>query len=102
VRAKELMQRIKSNNPLTVVDVRSKLEFRAGHVPGAIHVPMWKILFRLAKLPEDKSAEFVLTCEHGPRAQMAQKLLGQRGYRNLVLLDGHMAAWRRSGLKIEK
>lgn len=100
--AKELMQRMESDSPPTAVDVRTKFEFRGGHIPGAIHAPMWKILFRIAKLPEDKDAELVITCEHGPRAQMAQGLLGRCGYRNLALLDGHMAGWRRAGLKTEK
>ena len=102
MQAQELLQRMKSNNPPTTVDVRTRFEFRGGHIPGAIHAPMWKILFRLAKLPEDKGAELVITCEHGPRAQMAQRLLNQRGYRNLLLLDGHMAGWRKAGLKTEK
>ncbi len=102
MQAKELMQRLKSDKPPTIIDVRSKIEFRGGHIPGAIHVPMWKILFRLANLPHDKNAEVVLTCELGPRAQAVQGLLTRRGYINLTLLDGHMAGWRRSGLKTDK
>ncbi|WP_303722867.1 rhodanese-like domain-containing protein [Malonomonas rubra] len=100
--ANELMQRLKSDKPPTVVDVRSKIEFRRGHIPGAIHMPMWKILFRLVNLPQDKNTEVVLTCEHGPRAQVVRGLLTKRGYINLFLLDGHMAGWRRAGLKTDK
>jgi len=102
VQAKELAQRIKSKKSPPVIDVRSGFEFRSGHVPGAIHTPTWKILLKMAKLPEDKNAELVVTCEHGPRAQMAQGLLGLYGYRNVTLLDGHMAGWRRAGLMVEK
>lgn len=102
MQAKELMRRLKSKTPPTVVDVRSKIEFRGGHIPGAKHVPMWKVLFRLAKLPSDKNSELVLMCEHGPRAQMVQGLLARRGYLNLTLLDGHMKGWRRAGLKTDK
>ena len=102
MQAKELLQRLKTKNPPTTVDVRSGLEFRSGHVPGAIHMPMWKIMFRLAKLPEDRATELVLTCEHGPRAQMVQGQLKRRGYSKVVLLDGHMAGWRKAGLKTER
>ena len=102
MQAKELAQRIKSKKAPTVVDVRSGFEFRSGHVPGAIHAPTWKILFKMAQLPEDKNAELVVLCEHGPRAQMAQGLLGMYGYRNTTLLEGHMAGWRRAGLTLEK
>lgn len=102
MQAKELIQRIKSKKSLCIVDVRSGFEFRSGHIPGAIHAPTLKILFKMAKLPEDKGAELVVLCEHGPRAQMAQGLLGLYGYRNVSLLDGHMSGWRRAELPVEK
>jgi len=43
----------------------------------------------------------VVLCELGPRAVMARSLLGLFGYRNTLLLAGHMAAWRRLGLPLE-
>ncbi|HEY5674299.1 MAG TPA: rhodanese-like domain-containing protein [Malonomonas sp.] len=102
MQAKELLQRLKAKNPPTTLDVRTGFEFRSGHIPGAIHAPMWKMMFRLVTLPEDKATELVLTCEHGPRAQVMQGLLKRRGYSKVVLLDGHMAGWRKAGLKTEK
>jgi rhodanese-related sulfurtransferase len=93
----ELAKRINAKNPPTVVDVRTGFEFRKGHIPGAIHAPTWKILLRLARIPSDRSAELVVTCEHGPRAQICKGLLGAFGYRNVVLLAGHMAGWRQAG-----
>ncbi len=99
MQAIELQRRLDANNPPTIVDVRSGFEYRSGHIPGALHAPIWKLMCRQAALPEDKIAELVLTCEHGPRAQVVQGLLMRRGYRNLALLDGHMAGWRKAGLK---
>ena len=93
----ELQKRIKSKQPPAIIDVRHGFEFRNGHIPGAIHAPTWKILFRLAGIPADKNAELVVTCELGPRAQIAKVLLGAFGYRNVTLLDGHMASWRKAG-----
>jgi len=102
MQAKELMLRIVSNKSPTVVDVRSGLEYKSGHIPAAVHAPLWKILLRLSKLPEARNTEVVLTCEHGPRAQLARGLLGALGYRNVILLEGHMSGWRRAGLPMEK
>ena len=99
---KELAQRMKAQNPPAVIDVRTGFEFHRGHIPGAIHAPTWKILLFLAPLPRDKNAELVLTCEHGPRAQIAQGILGFLGYRNLTLLQGHMSGWRQAGLPVQK
>ena len=81
-----------------MVDVRTGFEFRAGHIPGAINAPVWKLLLRLVPLPQDKNAELVVLCELGPRAMMGKALLGLLGYRNVSLLTGHMAVWRRLGL----
>ena len=98
---RELAKRIQAKSAPPVIDVRSGLEFRHGHIPGAIHAPALKILLKLAKLPGDKTAELVITCEHGPRAQMAQRILAAYGYRNTSLLEGHMAAWKKAGLPLE-
>ena len=94
----ELAEKIAHGQPPTVVDVRTGFEFKAGHISGAINAPIWKILLQLASLPRDKQAELVVLCELGPRAVMAKTLLGFLGYRNITLLTGHMAAWRRLGL----
>ena len=99
---RELAEKIDSRQAPAVVDVRTGFEFRAGHIPGAIHAQLWKILLRRAALPQDRQAELVVLCELGPRAWMAKALLGVLGYRNVTLLDGHMAAWRRLGLPMKK
>ena len=98
----ELVKRLKSKNPPTVVDVRTIFEFRKGHIPGAIHAQTWKILLRLARIPSDRNAELVVTCELGPRARIVKSLLNAYGYRNVVLLVGQMAGWRQAGRPQEK
>ncbi len=98
----ELLKRLKSKQPPAIIDVRHGFEFRNGHIPGAIHAPTWKILFRLAGIPADKNAELVVTCELGPRAQIAKALLGAFGYRNITLLEGHMSSWRQAGRPQDK
>lgn len=93
----ELLKRIKSKQLPAIIDVRTGFEFKKGHIPGAIHAPTWKILLRLDRIPSDKNTELVVTCELGPRAQIAKSLLGALGYRNVTLLEGHMAGWRQAG-----
>lgn len=102
MQARELLRRISLKESLVVIDVRSGFEFNSGHIPGAVHAPAWKILLKMAKLPQDKACELVVTCEHGPRAQLAHGLLAMYGYKNVTLLDGHMSAWRQAGLKMER
>jgi rhodanese-related sulfurtransferase len=98
----ELAEKIAAGQPPVVVDVRTGFEFKAGHIPGAMNAPIWKIMLGLSALPTDKQADMVVLCELGPRAVIAKAILGFIGYRNVSLLDGHMAAWRRLKLPQEK
>lgn len=102
MRDEELVARLKKGNCPCIVDVRSQLEFSSGHIPGALHVPFWGALLKRGSLPQNKQAEIVLTCEHGPRAQVAAGQLSLLGYSNVTLLQGHMSNWRRKGLPLEK
>jgi rhodanese-related sulfurtransferase len=102
MQAQELAQNIAAGTAPLIVDVRTGFEFKAGHIPGALHAPTWKIMLRLAKLPSDKQSLLVVHCEMGPRAVIAKGLLGKFGYQNVELLEGHMSGWRRAGLPVEK
>ena len=98
----ELARLVKKNLAPVVLDVRSASEYRSGHIPGAIHLPFWAIFWQRRKLPADRQSQLVLTCEHGPRAELAHSQLALLGYRSLSLLRGHMSAWRRSGFPVTK
>lgn len=94
--ADELPRQLASHPDTIVVDARSGVEFRRGHVPGAVHMPFWAAAFRPLQ-SASSSTPVVVYCGHGPRAWIARTLLGWRGIRNICLLDGHMAGWRRAG-----
>ncbi|WP_432823460.1 rhodanese-like domain-containing protein [Trichloromonas sp.] len=97
----DLERKLKTPQAPCVVDVRSGMEFRSGHIPGAVHAPLLSILLRRVRLPQARETLLLLTCEHGPRAQLVKSVLGLFGYRNLDLLEGHMSAWRKAGLPME-
>lgn len=97
----EFEQRRAQGDAPVLLDVRSRFEFSSGHVPGAVHAPLSDVAGVAEGVVSDKSALVVLICEHGPRAQMARFFLKLRGYRNLDLLEGHMAGWRRSGRDLQ-
>ena len=102
MKADELLKRIESKSAPVIIDARTGIEFRRGHVPGAINAPPRKILLKTARLPKDKDLEIVVYCEHGQRAWIAKKLLAARGYRNLSVLEGSLVGWKESGLPLEK
>ena len=102
MQASDLLQRITSNNAPVIVDARSPVEFKRGHIQGAINASVLTLLLGKARLPKDKTLALVITCEHGQRAKMVKGLLGLRGYRNTALLDGYLEHWRKAGLPLEK
>jgi rhodanese-related sulfurtransferase len=76
------------------LDVRQDDEWAAGHIPGAIHLPMHQLLDRLHEVPSDQHV--VAVCRVGARsAQVTAYLAQQRiSVRNL---SGGMAAWAEAG-----
>jgi glyoxylase-like metal-dependent hydrolase (beta-lactamase superfamily II)/rhodanese-related sulfurtransferase len=62
---------------VTVVDVREAPEWRAGHLPGAVHVPLNRLRAEAARLPDGPLA---VVCARGPRAAFAASWLRARGH----------------------
>ncbi len=97
-----LKKQLKSKTPPVVVDVRTSFEYRNGHIPGCLNLPVYTLMFSRSKLPPDPQTLLVITCEHGPRAVLAKGILGVLGYKNTELLEGHMLSYRKKGLPLEK
>ncbi len=100
VEPEELLAQIDAGNPPLIIDVRSEAEYGDGHIPGALHVPFWKLAANLDAVPADAET-VVLYCEHGPRAGIARAQLWFAEPANVAYLDGHMSAWRERGLPTE-
>jgi rhodanese-related sulfurtransferase len=100
--AADLLQRIQSKTAPMIVDPRSPVEFKGGHIPGAVNAPIGKLLLNLVPMPADRDREMVIACMHGQRAWLAQKILAFRGYHNTALLGGYLQEWIRAGLPVEK
>ena len=89
----DLEAQIAAGTGPAILDVRSALEYRRGHLPGARHLAFWRALEGTVAVPRE--APIVVYCGHGPRAWMAVAALRLRGFTNVGRLRGHMAAWRR-------
>jgi rhodanese-related sulfurtransferase len=95
----ELIRRVRSGE-VTVVDVRPVEEFRAGHIPGALSIPITELRKRLAELP--KRREIVAYCR-GPYCVMAieaVELLRKKGFRAQRIEQG-VVDWRARGWRLE-
>ena len=100
VSAREVLKRARAGL-VTVLDVRPEDEYAAGHVPGAINVPMEKLEGYLSKLPKRK--EVIAYCR-GPYCLMsfeAVEKLRRRGFKAKRLENGY-PEWRAAGLPVER
>jgi rhodanese-related sulfurtransferase/biotin operon repressor len=100
VPAKELLHRAR-NGLVTVLDVRPPKEFAAGHLPGAINIPVHELEKRLGELPRRK--EVVAYCR-GPYCLMsydAVQLLRKKGMKARRLENG-LPEWRLAGLPVSR
>ncbi len=81
-----------------LLDVREVDEWKAGHAPGARHVPLGDVASRRDSLPRDR--RLVVICRSGHRSSRATALLLRSGF-DAVNLDGGMRAWANAGLPLE-
>lgn len=100
VSGKELLRRVRVGD-VTVLDVRPTEEYREGHIPGALSVPLPQLRARLAGLPRDR--EIVAYCRgrYCLMAVEAVQLLRKAGYRAHRMEQG-VVDWRARGWKIER
>ena len=87
-----------TNTPPIIVDVRSPAEYAAGHVDGAINLPLDRLVHELQQTLPDRAAPVLLYCQSGARSGMALQWLRQQGYA-VLKVDNRGAA--RRGLAFE-
>ena len=99
VTREELARRLEDGDDLVVLDVRPAAEYAAGHLPGAVSIPVGELRRRLAELPADR--EVVAYCR-GPYcafAHEAVELLREEGFAARRLEDG-LPEWQAARLAV--
>ncbi|HVP65268.1 MAG TPA: rhodanese-like domain-containing protein [candidate division Zixibacteria bacterium] len=82
-----------------LVDVRSASEFAAGHIPGAVNIPLEQLELRIADLIPTRT--IVLTCQGGQRARIAAGLVAP-SRPGVLILEGSTSGWAASGRPLVK
>lgn len=100
VNRETLLRRVRKGE-VTVLDVRPAEEFRAGHLPRALSVPLEELEARMQDLPKDR--EIVAYCRgrYCVMAVEAVARLRKQGFR-AVRLDIGVLDWQAQGLPLEQ
>lgn len=83
----------------TVLDVREPGEFREGHLPGAVNIPMGQVTARLGDL--DREQPVYVVCGTGHRSSAMTEVLAAAGF-DAINVAGGTGAWISSGRPVEK
>jgi molybdopterin/thiamine biosynthesis adenylyltransferase/rhodanese-related sulfurtransferase len=83
----------------TVIDVREPSEWDAGHVDGAVLLPLAEVTGRIASVAPERDAPLLLHCAVGARSARAAAELTRMGYTNVVNLTGPIGQWQQLGGK---
>ena len=71
-----------------LIDVRTPQEYQAGYLKGAINIEHMQIVDGVSRLTTNKKQRIELYCRSGNRSGIAQKMLQNAGYENVVNLGG--------------
>ncbi len=84
ISSQEVREMISNGIDAVIIDVRTKEEFDARHIVGAINVP----LDQIEEIELPKSRKIILYCQSGNRSNQAANILNSLGYENVFDLGG--------------
>ena len=96
-----LRAQLAANPDHLVVDVRTPSEYRSGHIPGSINLPLDQVDAHLRQIVRDAGGQMVLVCQSGGRAGQACQSLTEAGLTDVEVLDGGINSWTAAGAPVD-
>ena len=98
------LPRLINHEDAVVVDVCESNEYRKGHIPGAINLPMSQIKDSISNLDKykKKNVPMVVSCASGNRSARAASILRKNEFPVVYNLTGGLQAWQKENFPLEK
>jgi rhodanese-related sulfurtransferase len=82
------------------IDVRTDAEYKSGHAPQTVNLPLDSLENEVAKL--DKQKPVYVICQTGRRSQKGAEILQKNGFKEIYNVEGGTTAWANAGLPVDK
>jgi len=90
------------NDSIILIDIRTKQEFDAGHIEGAIMIDWYQRYFETAANKLDKNATVLIYCRSGNRTSKAKYMLIGMGFTDIYNLEFGLNDWLKNGFELVK
>lgn len=84
----------------TLVDVRTRGEYYAGHLPGAVNIPLHELANRINEVDPEKPV--VVVCATGNRSLDGSQILANAGFKAVYNLQGGTMVWMMNGMPLDQ
>ncbi len=83
------------------LDIREESEYRSGHIPDSIHIPIRQLPDRVKELSRHKDRPVIAYCRSGNRSGSAGRILRKHGFEKVYNLGGGVTGWQKAGLPLK-
>lgn len=94
--------RLINSDEAVVLDVRSDIEFKQGHILNSVHIPHNYLNDQIKKLEKHRDQPIIMACKSGNDSARVGALLLRRGFSKVYSLNGGIAAWEAANLPLVK
>ncbi|WP_051412201.1 rhodanese-like domain-containing protein [Halonatronum saccharophilum] len=91
ISAREVESRLKKEDVL-LLDVRTRREYKEGHIPNSLNIPLAELKGNLNRIDKDK--DIIAICASGARSKRATQELMSAGYDKVKNMSGGMISWQ--------
>jgi len=98
ISTEEAYQLIKTNKDLVIIDVRTKQEYKSGHIRGSKSIPVGEFASRIDELKKYKDTPILVHCASGGRSPAAVRVLLKHNFSNIYHMKHGLNGWK-YGLK---
>lgn len=94
INGSQLQKMLNSNRKIFILDVRNLEEYKNGHIPNSVNIPVDMLSTKLSTLRSYRNYEIVVYCAVGVRSIRASEILAENGFNKIYNLDGGIPSYK--------